>query len=291
LLWRDLSNGRGVFLLVNRLTPAIKGHLRELGFQAEETIERGKEAAERFQFVAFNHPVLHPFLSPDYGNLMEIKVTKYVSLQGSEAMPLIFSDKGAGLFFQGTKLRGKLFVAAFGLDREHTSWPVHQSFIPFLDLTLQAARAEDPTPTAFEPGEISVLQLPSTAAAREVVLRDDRAELARVPVAHGQAEVRMPEQPGLYALTYDDAAKVEKIFSVNPPAKESELAYADASEAVKAWCLNAPAGAERPVASAAQTRMSLRGILQQRLWWWMVLAGMFALMLETALAATRRERG
>src|SRR2546427_807152 len=57
LLWRYLSNGRGVFLLVNRLTPAIKGHLRELGFQAEETIDRGKEAAERFQFVAFNHPV------------------------------------------------------------------------------------------------------------------------------------------------------------------------------------------------------------------------------------------
>jgi len=101
----------------------------------------------------------------------------------------------------------------------------------------------------------------------------------------------MPEQPGLYALTYDDAAKVEKIFSVNPPAKESELAYADASEAVKVWRLDAPTGAGRPVASTAQTRMSLRGILQQRLWWWMVLAGMFALMLETALAATRKEPG
>src|SRR6266480_2465782 len=65
------------------------------------------------------------------------------------------------LFFQGTKFPGKLFVTAFGLDREHTSWPIHQTFIPFLDLTLQTARAEDPTPTSFEPGEIAMIQLPT----------------------------------------------------------------------------------------------------------------------------------
>ncbi len=291
LVWRYLSNGRGVFLVVNRITPAIKGHLRELGFQAEEAIELRKETPARFQFVSFNHPVFHPFLSPDYGNLLEIKVTKYVSLQGSDVMPLIFADNGAALFFQGTRLRGKLFVAAFGLDREHTSWPVHQSFIPFLDLTLQAARAEDPTPTAFEPGEICVLQLPAAAAAREVVLRDERTDLARVPATHGRVEIRMPARPGLYSLTYDDSTQVEKMFSVNPPAKESELAYANASDAVKLWRLNASSGAEKSASAAAATRMSLRAILQQRLWWWMVLAGMLALIVESALAEARKARG
>src|SRR5262249_35014006 len=35
LLTRYLSNGRGVFLIVNRLTPAAEGCLRELGFEAE----------------------------------------------------------------------------------------------------------------------------------------------------------------------------------------------------------------------------------------------------------------
>ena len=290
LLWRYLNNGRGVFLLVNRVTPGVKAYLRELGFQAGETMERGKDGAEKFQFVSFNHPVFHPFLSPDYGNLMEVKVSQYVSLQATDAIPLIFSERGGALFFQATRQQGKLFVAAFGMDREHTSWPVHQSFIPFLDLTLQAARSEDPTPTTFEPGEIIMLQLPATASSPQVVLRDERGELAHAPITQGKAQLRLPDQPGLYTLGYEESAKVEKVFSVNPPAKESELAYADATDTVKAWKMDVPLKMAGSSASLP-ARLSLRGILQQRLWWWMISGALLALMLETALAGTRKERG
>jgi hypothetical protein len=106
---------------------------------------------------------------------MDVQVSKYVRLRAKEAMPLIFGERGAGLFFQGTKLQGKLFVAAFGLDRDHTSWPIHQTFVPFLDLTLQAARAEDPTPTAFEPGELSMVQLPRPSVRSRCVNKGRRS--------------------------------------------------------------------------------------------------------------------
>ena len=200
LLWRYVTNGRGVVLLVNRVTPSISGCLRELGFEAEGTVSAEKGSAERFQFVYSNHPIFHPFLSPDYGNLMDVKVSKYVQLKGSQAMPLIFSEKGAGLFFQGTKFPGKLFVAAFGLDREHTSWPVDQTFIPFLDLTLQTARAEDPTPTTFEPGEISKIQLPagSTVTGSRVARRAAGAE-PRAGRAGEGAGANAGQAGGLYA--------------------------------------------------------------------------------------------
>jgi Aerotolerance regulator N-terminal/von Willebrand factor type A domain len=290
LLWRYVTNGRGVVLLVNRVTPSISGFLRELGFEAEGTVSTEKGGAEKFQFVYSNHPIFHPFLSPDYGNLMDVKVSKYVQLKGDQAMPLIFSEKGAALFFQGTKFTGKLFVAAFGLDREHTSWPVDQTFVPFLDLTLQTARAEDPTPTTFEPGEISKIQLPVGSTVREAVLRDERRVLSRAPVEQGRTQVRMPEKPGVYALTYDDGTQVEKMFSVNPSPKESQLAYVDAPEALKAWRVNLPPGTGDAAAAAARGRLSLSGILQQQWWWWMVMGGLAALMLEMALADIKRER-
>jgi hypothetical protein len=288
LLWRYVTNGRGVVLLVNRVTPSISGCLRELGFEAEGTINATKGAAERFQFVFSNHPIFHPFLSPDYGNLMDVKVTKYVQLKGSQALPLVFSEKGAGLFFQGTKFPGKLFVAAFGLDREHTSWPVDQTFIPFLDLTLQTARAEDPTPTTFEPGEISKIQLPAGSTAKEAVLRDERAVLSRAPVEQGRAQVRMPDKPGVYTLTYDDGTQPEKVFSVNPSSKESQLAYVDAPETLKVWQVNIPPGSGK-AATAAVGPLSLSGILQQHWWWWMLMGGLAALLLETGLAELKRE--
>ena len=289
LLWRYLTDGRGVILLVNRVTPTITGYLRELGFESEGVAIPAKERPEKFQFVFSNHPIFHPFLSPDYGNLMEVKVSQYYRLKAPQAMPLIFSEGGAALFFQSQKQQGKLFVLAFGLDREHTSWPIHQTFIPFLDLTLQTARAEDPTPTYFEPGEVGLVQLPVSTTAREVVLRDHEKEVARAPVEQGRARVHMPDKPGLYALSCDDREQIEKLFSINPSPKESQLVYTDASDVMKLWQLNRPADSAR-TASAAVSRPSLASILQQRFWWWMVLGGLLALVLEMALAETRKKR-
>jgi Aerotolerance regulator N-terminal len=290
LLWRYLTNGRGVLLLVNRLTPAIKGCLRELGFEADGEVQPGQETPEKFQFVLSNHPIFHPFLSPDYGNLMDIRVARFVRLRSADALPLVFSPKGDIFFFQGTKTAGKLFVAAFGLDREHTSWPVHQTFIPFLDLTLQAARAEDATPTTFEPGEIAMLQLPAGSAAREAVLHDEQRELLRAPIEQGHAQVRLPDHPGLYFLTYDDKSQPERMFSVNPPPKESQLAFVEAPDVVKNWQLNHAPDTTKNPGSRVRERVSLTVILQQRIWWWMVLGSLIALALETIMAEGRNER-
>jgi hypothetical protein len=283
LVSRYLSNGRGVLLMINRVTPAITGCLRELGFEVEGT-SPAEGGPEKIQYVLSNHPVFHPFLSPEYGNLTDIKVSKYFKLRSTQAMPLIFSERGAGLFFQSTKPQGKLFVAAFGLDRDSTSWPVHQTFIPFLDLVLQNARAEDTTPVNFEPGEVNSIQLTAAhSTVREVVLHDGSRELARVAVEQGRAQLRLPDHPGIYALTYDESPRVEKMFCVNPSPKESELVYVDAPEAMKIWRFGNTK--EPPSRSAAPgPRLSLAGILQQRLWWWMVVGSLVALLLEAVLA-------
>jgi hypothetical protein len=288
LLRRYLESGRGVLLMVNRLTPAIDACLRELGFEAQGSVRTASGAPEKLQFVLSNHPIFHPFLSLDYGNLMDIKVTRYARLRPTQAMPLLFSESGAGLFFQGTRPGGRLFVAAFGLDREQSSWPVHQTFIPFLDLTLQAARAEDPTPTTFEPGEAAVVQLPLGTMAKEVALHVENREVARAPVQQGKATVRMPDLPGLYSLTFDDRAQVEKLFAVNPSPKESELAYVTAPEAMGLWQLKRPVETAKLAVTPAPLRLA--GVLQQRLWWWMVLGALAFLLMESALAETRKER-
>jgi hypothetical protein len=287
LLWRYLSNGRGAFVLVNRVTPAIDGFLRELGFECEGPVRSEQSAPEKFQFVFSNHPVFHPFLSPDYGNLMDIKVSQYMRLRSPSAMPLIFSERGAALFFQGTKTAGKLFVAAFGMDRDQTSWPIHQTFIPFLDLTLQAARAEDPTPTTFEPGEVCTLQLAAGSSAHEVVLHSEKQEVARAAVEQGRAQFVIPDKPGLYTMTCDDQEKVEKIFTVNPSPKESQLVFLESPDVVKTWHFDRSAEPHKASVSPGGGQVRLAGVLQQRLWWWMVLGGLLALMLEMALAERR----
>jgi len=98
----------------------------------------------------------------------------------------------------------------------------------------------------------------------------------------------MPGKPGLYTLTYDDSAQIEKVFSVNPSPNESQLAYVDSPEALKTWRVNLPETAPKPASSAARTSISLTSILQQQWWWWMVLGGLLALLLEMAVAEIKK---
>jgi hypothetical protein len=287
LVWRYLTNGRGVILLVNRLTPAVNGALRELGFEPQNTVESRKP--QKFQYVFSNHPIFHPFLSPDYGNLMEVKVLKHARVKAMQGMPLIFSESGDALFFQGTKFPGKLLLSAFGFEREQTSWPVHLTFIPFLDLALQHCRPEDPAPTSYEPGEVSVLGFASDTPVREVVLRDDQRELQRAPVTRGKAQLRLPDQPGLYAVTYDDATEPEKIFSVNPSPRESHLSFVETPEAMKIWKLDRPRDVGQSSRLAEKTEISLAGIMQQQWWWWLLLGALAMLVAETVWSAARKE--
>jgi len=288
VLWRYLTNGRGVILFVNRVSPVIKESLRELGFEVQNEDSPGSQSPEKFQFVLSNHRIFHPFLSPDYGNLMEVKVFDYVRLKPLQATPLIFSETGAGLFFEGTKFPGKLFVAAFGLDRDHTSWPIHQSFIPFLDLALQAARAEDPTPTSFEPGELAPIQLPADAATRDVVLREGNHEVVRVQVEQGRAQIRLPDAPGLYDLYFDERGEAAKVFSVNPSPKESQLAFSASPQALDAWQMKLTGSPAKFAGPSGRGKLRISAVLQQQFWWWMVLGGLAALTIETALAETRK---
>lgn len=286
LVQRYLSEKRGVLLVVNRMSPAIKECMHELGFEAEGMVTCQQDKPERFQFLLSNHPIFHPFISPDFGNLLEITVSEFARLRAPEAMPLIFGDNRTGLLFQSSKFPGRLFVVAFGLDREHSSWPVHPTFIPFLDLTLQAARAADPVPTAFEPGEL--IQLPVGASAQDVVLRAGQKVVERARVEGGRAPLRLPDEPGLYTVSYDNSAQIERIVSVNPSPKESELVFIDAPGALKAWRVKDQGEVLR--AGVAPIGLREPGILRQRLWWWMVWGALAVLLVEMVLAGVRKER-
>jgi len=66
--------------------------------------------------------------------------------------------------------------------------------------------------------------------------------------------------------------------------------YVDAPEALKVWQVAESKGQslKLKVGLPARAKISLAGILQQRLWWWMELAGLGALMLEMVVADLKR---
>ncbi len=62
------------------------------------------------------------------------------------------------------------------LRPRQTDWPIQPSFIPFLDLTLQHARAATALETSWPPGDLYSLDLPEDRQVAEVVVRREGTE-------------------------------------------------------------------------------------------------------------------
>jgi hypothetical protein len=289
LAYRYLNNERGVVLLLGRTTPLLGGFLRELGLEAKGTVDSPGGRGEAFRFVAAQHPIFKPFLGGELGDLLEVRVQRRLRLVPRAAAPLLFGESGDPLLLEGGTTRGRLLVFAFALERSHTDWPVQPSFIPFLDLCLQHARAAAPVETSALPGDLLAHELPlEHAAVREVVLRDGGRELGRAAV-DGQRRARLPvpDRPGFYELTYDGEPVPMAVIAVNPSPRESELRFTAEPAALKAWTL--PPRTAPDAAATLFPEMGARA-LSQRLWWWVLLAAGAALAAEGSLLWLRKER-
>ena len=234
LVYRYVNSGRGVVLLLNRMTPLVRGMLSGLGFdvaaggQDEDNPDAPDAApapaagdAQFIRYIALEHPVFEPFAEADLGDLSAVKILRHVRINSKTAQPLIFSDGGDGLLFETTQTKGRLLISAFGFDRSQTDWPVQTTFIPFLDSLLHYARGLKEMQTAFEPGETYVMEIPpGDVLPSEVVVRKDGLPVARAAVdANRRAQITIPGDPGVYAITYNADPAVRSMIAVNPPAK------------------------------------------------------------------------
>ena len=288
-----LDRGKGVVLLIDRVTPASAGVLRELGIETLSESPPGA-AAGGCRYVFMEHWIFQPFRSADFGELTEITVRRYRRLKMPGAMPLIFSDAGDPLLFESASRKGRLLVLAFSLDRAETNWPLHPTFIPFLDRCLGRARSEATIQTEFRPGEACVWKVPAGREATEVVLkparRADGGRPVRAAVEDGQARFLIPNEPGLYALSYDEHPGPEGLLAVNPPPKESELSYTRSPETLEAWKHQNAAHETTRHSAASALELSKVEILRQHVWWWLVLGGLTLLIAETAWVSMRKVR-
>ena len=185
-----------------------------------------------------------------------------------------------------------LLILAFSLDRTDSNWPLHPTFIPFVDRCFQYARAETAVTTDFVPGEICVWKPPADREVSEVVVQADDlqnpSETIRAPVAEGQARFRLPDAPGLYALSYDDSGELEHLLAVNPPAEESELKFSSSPKVVDGWKEQTDPEASIAESAGVVLDLSRAEILRQDLWWWLILVGTILLLLETAWLLVRK---
>jgi hypothetical protein len=286
LLNQYLDADRGVLLVLDDAGPEVAEVLKEFGF----TLDAKPVVAAKPQpagYVQRDHPIFQPFRSSDFGNLTDVHFSRHFAVRSSDATPLLFTDGGDPVLFEMSGHR-KLLLTTFPVDREATDWPLHPTFVPFLDLCLQSLRHEQPAPTNLVPREVGVFHLPTESKAREFILSDGEIELETGPVEGRRVQFAAPAKPGVYVVRFDSESDPPLWLAVNPPPQESELKYTDPAEVVAK--IVQPEKAAESVPQPTRAELTRGEILQQRLWWVILLVALLALFGENLWLALRRER-
>lgn len=292
----DLSNGRGVMLMVGDANPLTAGFLRDLGIVLKDSASVSTDP-ETFRYVFAEHPIFSPFRRAEMGNLAEIDFTQYRRLEVRDAMPLAFSASGDPLVFEASVGPGRMLVFAFAFDRRDTNWPIHPTFIPFLDKSLQYLRGETITKSAYLPGESVIWELPPGASADRIVVSplnpatgtavDVAPEPIEATIRDRRASFTLPARAGHFQVRYGESETMSAVLDVNPSPLESELTFQSDPDSLRAWTRES-SDAKNQTESNLQFELTRLEALQQPYWWYLMLAAAVAFLTESLIAAVVR---
>jgi hypothetical protein len=221
------------------------------------------------------HPALAAFAGQSLLPLLEVEFYRGFNLAGDTLAPVANWPDGktaAGEIDTGMDTGSRrLFVTGFPLDRAVTDWPAQSSFVPFVHCAARWLGAFRETHTDWHVGD--TIPLPEDQGTwRALDTPDPQPELT---VA---GNVR-PAMPGLYEFV---GRTGKKVFAVNPPVEESDLAPWPNANQLAALASPLPPQASHHAAAPSAAWAAAEN--QQRLWWWLLLAGAVVLMAELSLA-------
>ncbi|MFM7074334.1 MAG: BatA domain-containing protein [Planctomycetota bacterium] len=311
---------RGVLLVVDRESTVIANGLKSLGLEYGGEVKDAAPAP--FRYIMFDHPIFQPLRARDFGDLLDIRVSRYRRFAAPNARVLVYSALGDPLLMEVDNGAGKIVVAAFGWERNATNWPIHPSFVPFLDLSLEYLRQRESWQRQFEPGERCLWTFDavarrsaandttaapgaassaaiSTAISAAVVVTDaEGVERYRGPLRGETVDFPVPSRPGLYDVSFDGGRSIARTFAVNPSPLESMLTYASGDSRVASW-RDTRVGARAADTSSVAKKVGggqdvdsdgpveLSAILRQQSWWWLLAGGALLMAVEMVWASWR----
>ena len=225
------------------------------------------------------HPIFSPFRAPGTGDLTAAQVFRYRAFAPApDAQVLARFDDGGIALAERPVGEGRVLVMTTSVDDTWTDLPRRPVYLPLVHQLLRHAARTTPTPGASTVGDTinltaalgtaaDRLVLTPSGASREVSARDGVLTLD----ARGVYDIRLASRPSVAGRRW--AATIS--------ASESDLTAVDAA-ALQNVISRRPAGVAGPSPTAATVPSDVER--PQRLWWWLLAAGLTLLAVELLLA-------
>jgi hypothetical protein len=243
-------------------------------------VDRSRGAASRIGALEFGHPILEPFRAPRSGNFSGARIYGYRNVTAASAAQVIARfDSGAPAVLERQVGTGRVMLWASSVDNVWNDLPVKGVFLPFVHQTIRhLATYREPRPwlTVGQVLDADSAIAPQAQDAQRILLSPSGK---RMPMDDEGSEVTELTEQGFYELR--TAERDVAVMASNVDPVEADLSPMDPKEIAVATVgspdSGGPAGPGVPLTPEAQER-------NQRLWWYLLLAGVALLGAETVLS-------
>jgi len=243
-------------------------------------VDRTRGDAARVGALEYGHPVFEPFRAPRSGDFSSIPVYGYRNLtaaQGSQVLARF--DAGTPAVLERNLGRGHVMVWGSTLDVSWSDLPTKPVFLPFIHQTVRhLAGYTEPEPwlTVGQVLNTSAVAARGPAAQRVVLTPSGR----RLPLDDEGTDVLELTEQGFYEIR-GDANQSDGIVAANVDPAEADLTPMDPRE-ITAAAVGGDDGSAGPQAGVPLTPEAKEK--NQRLWWYLLVAGILLLGADTLLS-------
>ena len=277
---RFAERGGGVLLIAAARAswppnPALPGVLAD-------PVDRTRGEVGRLSGLEFGHAVFAPFRAPRSGDFSSVRIYGYRRLTPAPgARVLARYDDGQPALVEREVGSGRIAVWTTSVDLSWNDVAVKPVFLPFVHQLVRTLAAFKDRPASLTVGQVAA---PETAAdaTRPRVAVDPTGR--PVPLDAGRGDAFEVTMPGFYEVRQGGTDGGEPtLVAANVDLAESDLASVDPGTIAAA--VTGSTGTTATTAAAATAPRDEVTEQSQRLWWYLLLAGMLLLVGESVVAS------
>jgi hypothetical protein len=279
-LLRFVQGGGGLLVVLGpqAVWPANAADL--LAATPAGSVDRSRGTAGALGGVEYGHAVFEPFRGPRSGDFSAARFYTYRSITpAKDAQVLARFDDGAPALVARTVGRGRVLVWASTLDQFWTDLALKPVYLPFVHQMVRFLADYRQRPNWATVGQVIDLSQEGDPSRPRVALAPGGT---RLPLEGEQGRVLELSEQGFYEIREQDRqAALITVAAANVELAESDRTAVDPAEIVAAVTGTAAGPTSGPSPAALPDEAQERA---QRLWWYLLFAGILLLMGESVVA-------
>jgi len=292
-LKRFVERGGGVLIIAGDSTSWSQSDLDMLPGRLGGIVDRVEGRSGSLGYLDYSHPVFEVFKAPRSGDFSAAHVFRYRALQTAPGDRVIARfDDGAVAAAEKKVGAGRVVIWTSTLDDTWTDIGVKPIFLPLVhQLVRYLAQYEQPQ-SWFTVGQVLDLTQRAKSRADRIIVTPSGERISQSSMGEGNEGLLELSEQGVYEIRSAAATTTARpeAIAVNLDAAESDLNPMDPRELVAAVTGHASPVDVQPEQTQEMTREEAEK--RQSLWWYLLLAGVGLLAVETTIAnhLSRKEK-